>query len=58
MGYSTLFGPDITPDGPWLERAGYGEVVLSKCLWNALARLDLPPWGFRGAEPPWAVPAG
>lgn len=33
-------GPDIAPDMPAAERANYGEVVLSRRLRDALARLN------------------
>jgi type I restriction enzyme R subunit len=40
LGYQTLFGPDIAPDGSAPERAGYGQVVLERRLRDALAQLN------------------
>ena len=40
LGYQTLFGPDIAPDGPAPERADYGQVVLEQRLRDSLARLN------------------
>ena len=44
LGWSIAHGPDIAPDTPGSERAGYGSVVLERRLRDALARLnpDLP----------------
>ena len=44
LGWRTAHGPDIAPGVPGAERAGYGDVILSQRLRNALARLnpDLP----------------
>lgn len=39
MGYSTLHGPSIAPDGD-AQRADYAEVVLTKRLRDALARIN------------------
>lgn len=39
-GWESAFGPDIAPDGPAPERAGYREVVLVQRLTRALARLN------------------
>ncbi len=44
LGWSIVYGPDIRPDTPNLERADYGEVVLQQRLRDALVNLnpDLP----------------
>ncbi len=39
-GWTVAHGPDIAPDTPGAERAGYGEVVLERRLRDALARLN------------------
>jgi type I restriction enzyme R subunit len=43
-GYSTLYGPDIAPDGGSPERADYRQVVLVERLQAAVIRLnpDIP----------------
>lgn len=38
IGYQTLFGPDILPDGLFAERKSYSEVILFDRLKNALYR--------------------
>ncbi len=40
LGWGVAYGPDIAPDTPGAERAGYGEVVLERRLRDALARLN------------------
>ena len=40
VGYNVRHGPEIGPDGPRQERAGYGDVVLERRLRDALARLN------------------
>ena len=40
IGWRVARGPDIAPDTPGAERRNYGEVVLSRRLRNALARLN------------------
>nr|MDP9479361.1 type I restriction endonuclease subunit R [Actinomycetota bacterium] len=40
LGYETLHGPDIAPDGPDAERTSYADVVLMDRLRSALARLN------------------
>ncbi|MGC8758259.1 MAG: type I restriction endonuclease, partial [Caldisericaceae bacterium] len=40
LGYETLFGPDIAPDGKSPERASYSEVVLKERLARAVERLN------------------
>ena len=40
IGWNIAHGPDIAPDTPGAERAGYGEVVLEQRLRDALARLN------------------
>jgi type I restriction enzyme R subunit len=40
LGYETLFGPDIAPDGSTPQRESYGEVVLNERLARAVARLN------------------
>ncbi len=40
LGYQTLHGPDIAPDGPDAERTSYADVVLMDRLRSALARLN------------------
>ena len=44
LGWGVAHGPDIAPDTPGAERADYGDVVLTRRLQDALARLnpDLP----------------
>ena len=39
-GWSVAHGPDIAPDVPGAERTDYGEVVLTRRLRDALARLN------------------
>jgi type I restriction enzyme R subunit len=39
-GWTVAHGPDIAPDTPGAERADYGEVVLTRRLRDALARLN------------------
>jgi len=45
LGWKPTFGPDIAPDGPAPERAGYDQVILAGRLHDALARINpaLPP---------------
>ncbi len=40
IGYTSLFGPDISPDGPDQERDDYRQVLLFERLRNAIARLN------------------
>jgi len=40
VGYTPLFGPDISPDGPNQERDDYRQVLLLERLRNAIARLN------------------
>ncbi|MEM3473642.1 MAG: type I restriction endonuclease subunit R [archaeon] len=40
LGYDTLFGPDIAPDGKLPERVSYSEVILKERLLRAVARLN------------------
>ncbi len=40
LGYQTLHGPNIAPDGPDAERTSYADVVLMGRLRSALARLN------------------
>lgn len=40
LGYETVFGPDLAPDGPYPEREDYGEVLLTERLRSALCRLN------------------
>jgi len=44
LGWTVKHGSEVASDGPFAERAGYGEVVLAQRLRDALARLnpDLP----------------
>ncbi len=44
LGWQVAHGPDIAPDTPGAERADYGQMVLERCLRDALAQLnpDLP----------------
>jgi len=39
-GWTVAHGPEIAPDMPAAERADYGEVVLTRRLYDALARLN------------------
>nr|HPR05944.1 type I restriction endonuclease [Denitromonas sp.] len=39
-GWRVAHGPEIAPDMPEAERRGYGEVVLTQRLRDALARLN------------------
>ncbi|MCL5257285.1 MAG: type I restriction endonuclease subunit R [Chloroflexi bacterium] len=59
LGYQTLFGPDIAPDGISPERTGWGEVVLRERLRDAVGRLnpDLPPEAIDEAIRKVLVPA-
>ena len=40
LGYTVLHGPDIAPDTPDVERSTYKEVVLTRRLQEAVARLN------------------
>jgi len=40
LGYQVVYGPDIQPEGPYQERATFGEVLLIGRLQSALARLN------------------
>ena len=40
LGWQTVFGPDINPDGPDCERDGYDQVVLTGRLRAALERIN------------------
>ena len=40
LGYTVLHGPDIAPDTPDAERSTYKEVVLTRRLQDAIARLN------------------
>jgi type I restriction enzyme R subunit len=40
MGYETLFGPDIAPDGRTPERKSYKDVVLTERLERVIDRLN------------------
>jgi len=40
VGYTPLFGPDISPDGPNQERDDYRQVLLFERLRNAISRLN------------------
>ncbi|PKM88445.1 MAG: DEAD/DEAH box helicase [Firmicutes bacterium HGW-Firmicutes-12] len=40
LGYETIFGPDIAPDGEYPEREDYGDVVLVERLKEALSRIN------------------
>ena len=40
LGYTILHGPDIAPDTPNAERSTYKEVVLTRRLQDAIARLN------------------
>ena len=40
LGYTVLHGPDIAPDTPDAERSTYKEVVLTRRLRDAVARLN------------------
>lgn len=40
LGFETIAGPDIGPDGSRPERAAYGDVVLAGRLRTAIARLN------------------
>ncbi|MDO8872073.1 MAG: hypothetical protein Q7V05_04985 [Methanoregula sp.] len=44
LGYTTLFGPDITPGEPRAERDSWHDVILKHRLAAAIARLnpDIP----------------
>ena len=41
LGWQVAHGADIAPDTPGAERGDYGEVVLGRRLWGALAALNL-----------------
>ena len=45
LGYTVLHGPDIAPDTPDAERSSYKEVILTRRLRDAVARLNpnIPP---------------
>lgn len=40
LGYNVLSGPDIAPDTPDAERSSYNEVILTRRLRDAIARLN------------------
>ena len=40
LGWAVAHGPDIAPDTPFAERDNYGQVVLEKRLYDALAALN------------------
>ena len=40
LGYTILHGPDIAPDTPNAERSSYNEVILTRRLQEAVARLN------------------
>ena len=40
LGYTVLHGPDIAPDTPDAERSSYKEVILTRRLRDAIARLN------------------
>lgn len=40
LGYTIIFGPDISPEGQYPERKNYGEVMLAERLKDALARIN------------------
>ena len=40
LGYTVLHGPDIAPDTPDAERSNYNEVILTRRLRDAVARLN------------------
>ncbi|MDD2267922.1 MAG: type I restriction endonuclease subunit R [Eubacteriales bacterium] len=40
LGYQTLYGPDISPDGSFAERESFGDVVLYGRLHSALKRIN------------------
>ena len=40
LGYTVLYGPDISRDAPNAERSTYKEVVLTRRLQDAVARLN------------------
>ena len=40
LGYTVLHGPNIAPDTPDAERSAYNEVILTRRLRNAVARLN------------------
>lgn len=44
LGFETIFGPDISPDGDYPEREDYSDVILVDRLREALSRInpDLP----------------
>lgn len=45
LGFETVFGPDIAPDGDYLEREDYTDVILVDRLREALSRINpgMPP---------------
>lgn len=40
LGFETIFGPDIAPDGDYPEREGYSDVYLVDRLQEALSRIN------------------
>ena len=40
LDYTVLHGPDIAPDTPDAERSSYNEVILTRRLQDAVARLN------------------
>ena len=60
LGWSTVHGPDISPDGENAERETYDEVVLKRRLLDALGRLNpgLPEEALKDAFRKLAQPRG
>lgn len=40
LGYESVFGPDISPEGSYPEREDYGEVILTERLKDSLMRIN------------------
>lgn len=40
LGYESIFGPDIAPDGEFYERNGFDEVILSERLLESMERIN------------------
>ena len=60
LGWSTVHGSDISPDGENAERGTYGEVVLKRRLLDALGRLNpgLPEEAIKNAFRKLTQPGG
>ena len=40
LGFETLYGPELSPEGEYPERSDYAQVVLEERLRDALSRIN------------------